>query len=292
MDAPSNDPLFQRLQELQWPSLAHDHPRPSVGQLWRAFWSVGDRPVACTVVVVADAESGSRVVDVVPATDDAIGDDRSVKVTTSHGMTISAWTGLRRQIYKFTLEHRLDDITADSVANLYAVLSGTSSGAWTPIVAVLDDRTLEHADLADRVSALADADWVPSVSAGRTVGDLATEAGVDNAAIAAALGVTPGDARRIRQGGRVPTADEIRILTGLLGSAPTTAASFDPGLVADLDEPEFRPLLMRRASASFGGDEVAARVDLAGELMATSFRNREPGATNWRQAIRDALAED
>ena len=292
MDTPSTDPLLRRLQREQWPELALDHPTLAVGQLWRAYWS-GDRakPVACTVIVVA-AAPGARVVDVVPTTDDEIGDDRAVRVTTTNGMTVSAWTGLRQQIYKFTLEHRLDDLTADSATTLLAVLNGTMPGEWTPILDVLDDRTLERADLVDRLTSLAAADWVPSVSAGRTVGDLAAESGADNAAIAAALGISPGDARRLRQGGRPPTADEIEILTGVLGSAPAATAAFDGDLVADLDEPEFRPYLMRRASARFGDDEAAARVELAGELMAASFRTREPGRPDWKQAIRDALAQD
>jgi hypothetical protein len=292
MDTPATDPLLHRLQQQQWPELALDHPAPAVGQLWRASWSADTRPFACTVAVVVDVAPGARLVEVVPTTDDEIGDDGAVKVTTTNGMSISAWTGMRQQIYKFTLEHRLDDITADSVSKLFSVMNGTIPGDWTPILDVLDDRTVERADLADRLAALADADWVPLVSAGRTVGDLATDAGVDNATIAATLDITPGDARRLRQGGRPPTADEIRILTGVLGSEPASTAAFDPDLVADLDEPEFRPQLMRRASTRFGDDEAAARVELAGELMATSFRHREPGGPNWKQVIRDALVED
>lgn len=289
---PSIDPLLQRLRQQQWPEVAHDNPTPSVGQLWRAFWSTGARSVACTVVVVADATPGTRLVDVVPTTDDEIGDDRAVKVTTANEMTISAWTGLRRPIYKFTLDHRLTDVAADSITKLFSVMNGPTRGDWTPIVDVLDDRTLERADLADRLTALADVDWVPTRTVGRTVGKLAIEIGVENATIAAALGISPGDARRLRQGGRPPTAEEIRILTVVLGSAPVATAAFDPELVAALDEPGFRQQLVRRASTRFGDDEVAARVELAGELMAMSFRHRDPGATNWKEAIRDALAED
>lgn len=290
---PSTDPLLHRLLQQQWPELALDHPTPAVGQLWRASWTAGSAsPVACTVVVVADAGAGTRSVDVVPATDAEIGDDGSVKVTTNKGMSISAWAGLRREIYKFTLEHRLDDITTASVSRLFAVIEGATPGDWTPIVDMLDDRTLERADLADRLAALAHADWVPTASERKTVGALASKAGVDNASIANALGISPGEARRLRQGGRPPTEEEIRILTKLLGSAPAATAAFDPDLVADLDDPEFRPQLMRRAATRFDDDEAAARVDLAGALMATSFRNREPGAPSWKQAIRDALAQD
>jgi hypothetical protein len=241
---------------------------------------------------MTDSDFGDREVNVVPVSVHDAGDDKSVVVETTNAFAATAWAGLRAAIYKFTLDHRIGDLSDASLNRLRAVADEEEAGDSTPIVDVLDDRVLERADLQDRLEFLASADWVArGESEGRSVEDLAAASGVTNAQIASALGVTPGDAQRIRRGQRLAKPEEMRALTELFGEEPRAAVNVDPRLLAQMDEPEMRPLLEEHA-ARHGGDPVATRREVAERVMATQFRQQESGEPNWRQAILDALAED
>jgi len=293
MSMPIDDSLLRRLRKQASPAPALDHPSPAAGQLWRAYWRTSNQETACLVLVVKDAPIGVRNVDVVPVSEASVGDDSAVAIETDNGFKASAWTGIGRRIYKFTLDLRVGDLTAASADRLRAVLGGDDAGDWSPIFNVLDDRSLERADLQDRLEALASADWTRTHDDARaTVDELATAAGVNNSAIAEALHITPGDAQRLRRGLRLPRQDELSPLIDLLGAAPAVSMSFDEILLAELDEPELRPLLRQRAEEKHHGDEIAARRQIAERVMATSFRQQASGARNWKQAILDALAED
>lgn len=283
----STDPLLQRLQGLSWPQALLDTPHPQRGDVWRAYWPATGDPVACTVVVTADAEG--RGVEVAPVDSDPISDETGVTLTATNGMELTVWTGLRGRIYKCTLHQRLTTLDPDAQRHLAAVATGDTSAEWAPIVSDLDDRSLVRADLADRIQALADADWLPIVTTGHTLRELAAEANLDASFLAKHLSISPGDARRLLQGKRLPDARERELLTEVLGIRPDDNLVLDEDLVVELDEPEHRPGLHRRAVTEHGGDEVAARIDVAESLMATAFRHFEPGQTDWKTAIRDAL---
>lgn len=288
-----DDNLLNRLRELPTTAPAADHPAPVAGQLWRAEWHSGSDEAACLVVVMVDCSYGEREVDVVPVSVHDAGDDKCTVVDTTNGFSATAWAGLRRHIYKFTLGHRIGDLSEASENHLRTVASGNARSDWPPIVDVLDDRVLERADLQDRLEFLSSADWAAATdSSGRSVDDLATAAGVSNTDIATALGIAPGDAQRLRKGGRAARPEEVAALTNLLGEAPRTEISFDAALLAQMDEPELRPRLDAHAADRYGSDPIATRRHVAERVMATQFRQQEPGAPNWKQAILDALAED
>ncbi len=283
----ATDPLLRRLMGLTWPTPALDHPDPAPGQLWRAEWA----GVACLVVIVEPHHG--RTVSVVAAIADRVGDDTAVVAVTRHGLAPSVWTGVSAAIKMFTLEHRITDLTGDSFAGVTDVLAGRRRGEWAAITSDLDDRILVRADLRERLRALADAEWQPAGAGDApTVGELAAAAGLQASSVADALGVAPGDARRLLQGRREPSPDELSALSDLLGSMPATGAAFDDDLVADLDLPEFRPPLSVLATNEYGGDELAARRAFAGRMMALAVRHREPGRRNWVALIRETLRED
>lgn len=279
------DPLLDRLRRLAWPESARDHPEPEPGQLWRAAW----REVACLVVTIEPARG--RNVAVAPATVDDAGDDRTVVAETPTGFSPFVWAGLSAEIKLFTLEHRIADLTPDSLAAVLDAVAGTAPQRWAPIRDVLDDRALIRAELSDAVAALVQAEWLRAVAdpiSPPTSGDTVPPP----SQVARILDITPGDARRLLQGLREPTPAEAERLTALLGAPPSIGATFDEELTREMDTPEFRPAILHRADVDHAGDEAAARRALAGEMMAMAARQREPGRRNWKALLRDALQPD
>ena len=281
------DPFLQRLSELNWPMVALDRPEPALGQLWRAEWA----GTACLVVV--SGERVGRLVPVMVATADQIGDERALVAESVNGMMTSVWGGVTSSIKMFTLEYRITDLTSGSFEMLMAVADSQQQGDWAPISSDLDDRVLIQTDLSERLQLLSEAEWIPVASEGQTsIAELAESVGIRASQVADHLGVAPGDARRLLRGQREPSADEIRDLTVLLGTVPKVSVQFDESLVAGLDLPEFRPRLQRAARDEHQGDEVAARRALAGHMEALAARHRDPGSRNWVSLIREVLNED
>ena len=281
------DPFLQRLSELSWPVVALDRPDPAPGQLWRAEWG----GTACPVVVTGEREG--RVVPVTAATADRIGDERGLVAESVNEMMMSVWGGVASYIKMFTLEYRITDLTSNSFDRLLAVADGQQQGDWAPISSDLDDRVLIRTDLSERLQFLSEAEWLPMASMEqRTIAELAEAAGIRTSQIADHLGITPGDARRLIRGQREPSADEIRVLSDLLGSVPEVSLQFDEDLVVSLDLPEFRPRLYIAARGEHRGDEVSARRALAGQMEALAARHRDRGPRNWVSLIREALRED
>ena len=283
----ATDPLLWRLNELSWPTLALDCPEPTPGQLWRAEWE----RAACLVVI--SGKRAGRIVPVMAATSDHIGDERAIVASAENGMTPSIWGGVSDSIKTFTLEHRITNLTSESLDTLTAVVAGQQHGDWAPISSNLDDRVLTRADLTERLQDLAKAEWLLTASEGApTLAQLASDAGLRPSQIAERLGVTPGAARRLLQGQREPSSDEVRVLSELLNSVPDASVQFDNDLVASLDLPEFRPRLRLIASEEHDGDEAAARRASAGRVTAMAARHRERGSRNWAALIRQALHAD
>ena len=281
------DPLLRRLSELRWPEVALDQPDPVPGQLWRAEWG----GTAC-LVVVSGIRVG-RVVPVIAAIADQAGDERSLVVRSVNGMKLSVWSGVASSIKMFTLECRITDLITESFDTLLAVAAGRQQGDWAPITSDLDDRVLIQTELAEGLRLLSEAEWLPTRSKETgTIAELAEGAGIRASQIADHLGITPGDARRLIRGQREPSADEIRVLSDLLGSAPQVSLQFDDDLVVSLDLPEFRPRLHLAARGEHRGDEVSARRALAGQTTALAARHRDRGPRNWVSLIREALRED
>lgn len=280
------DPLLDRLRRLPWPEPARDQPEPEAGQLWRAVW----QHFTCLVVTLEPARD--RKVAVAPATVDDAGDDRTVMAETSAGFSPLVWAGLSAGIKLFTLEHRIADLTPESLAAVLDAVAGKAPPRWAPIEDVLDDRALIRAELIDGLQALVDAEWLrplahpisPPIASASTV--------PAPSQVARILGITPGDARRLLQGLREPTPAEAERLTALLGAPPSMGAAFDEDLIVDMDSPEFRPMILHRADQDRAGDEAAARRALAGEMMAMAARQRGPGRRNWKALLRDALRSD
>ena len=281
------DPLLQRLNELSWPTVVLDQPEPVPGQLWRAEWG----GTACLVVV--SGKGFGRILPVMAATSDHVGDEKTIVVETRNGMTLSVWTGVASAIKTFTLDHRIADLTSSSFDLVARVAEGAQHGGWAPITNNLDDRVLVRTDLAEKLGFLSEIEWIPTSSGETpTLAGLAKEAGLKPSQIAARLNITSGNARRLVQGKREPSDEEAHILTEILGSPPRAVVQFDEGLVGELDQPGFRPPLRVIARRTHGGDEAAARSAFAGQMMSLAARHREGKPRNWAVLISEQLRED
>ena len=279
------DFLLHRLNKMSWPTPALDQPEPALGQLWRAEWD----GAACLALIFG--ERRGRTVPVLAATSDHIGDEQAIVAIAENGMEPAVWAGVAAPIMTFTLEHRITDLTRQSLEKLRAVAAEQQAGDWAPITSDLDDRVLVRADLTERIRNLSEAEWLPTADSGPTLAELATDAGVTTSQVVEHLGITPGAARRLLLGQQEPSSDQARALADLLGSTPNTALRFDDDLVADLDLPEFRPRLRQIAAERHLDDEIAARRDFAGQMMALAARPRERGSLTWGALIREKLRE-
>ena len=281
------DPLMRSLNAMDWPAPAMDCPVPQRGQLWRAAWD----DVAALVVIAGSADV--RTIPVVIATADQVGDESTVAVTTENNMQVAVWTGLHAEIMMFTLDHRIGDLTASSLAAVTAAEAGTHLSEWAPITSDLDDRTLVRLALEERLQAFADADWVPDIAEDSvSLAQLADDAGVPASEIAAHLNVAPGAARRLLQGRAELTEDQRGALTELIGPVPESNLRIDDDLAAAIDSPENRPRLQLIAIRDHDGDEVAARIDGAQRVMGMAARQSSKGERNWAELTRLALDED
>ena len=277
------DSLLGRLSGLTWPTPTLDQPEPARGQLWRAEWDCK----ACLVVIFG--ERLGRTVPALAATSDHVGDERAIVAEAENGMQPAVWAGIAAPIMTFTLEHRVTDLTGQTLERLAAVAAGEEAGDWAPITSDLDDRVLVRAELTERLRNISEAEWLPETSDGRPLDELASEAGVTTSHVAEHLGITPGAARRLLLGQQEPTSDQAQAIKELLGSASSTALRFDEGLVADLDLPEFRSGLRQIAAERHQGDEITARREFAGQMMALAARPRERGSLTWAALIRERL---
>ena len=146
------DRLLRRLRAMDWPVPRQDRPHPAAGQIWR---------IACEgaagLVVVADAATAEgKIVPVMAAAAESdAGDDRAVAVETGNGMRAAVWTALRVEIPASVLDHRVDDLTPESLDAVRAVASGRRQGDWAPISSILDDRVLIRLDLQEKIERFA-----------------------------------------------------------------------------------------------------------------------------------------
>ena len=131
------DPLLQRLNELSWPTVVLDQPEPVSGQLWRAEWD----GTACLVVV--SGKRVGRILPVMAATSDHVGDEKTIVVETRNGMTLSVWTGVARTIKTFTLDHRIADLTSSS----FDLITRVAEGARSTVVGLRSPTTSTTASL-------------------------------------------------------------------------------------------------------------------------------------------------
>jgi len=161
------DPLADRLRQLTWPDVTMDRPEPSLGQLWRAAWA----DVACLVVVIEPP--AGRTVRAAAASANLIGDDSTVVALTTGEMPVTVWADVTGSVKTCTLEHRVTDLTHNSLIELGAAVSGHRPRRWPAIHDDLDDRAVLRAGLQGRITALADAEWRPTAREGPTLAELA-----------------------------------------------------------------------------------------------------------------------
>ena len=141
--------LLKRLRNMHWPVPQADHPVPQAGQLWR----VACNGSAGLVVVVGSVVEGKAPVVVAAA--NHVGDDRTVDAQTDNGMRASVWAALRSDITVSVLDHRIGDLTPESLAAVTAVAEGLRVGDWAPISSILDDRFLIRLDLEAKIEGFA-----------------------------------------------------------------------------------------------------------------------------------------
>jgi hypothetical protein len=281
----TNDPLLQRLSGLAWPRPSMDHPDPSAGQLWRAEW----RDIVCLVVVLAGPVG--REVAVAAAIAEEVGDEASLPATTESGLIPVVWCAVAKSIKVVTLEHRLADLTADGRDAVQQAVAGRSPHRWARISSPLDDRAVVRAELTDALEQLAAAEWAPQADGG-SLAHQAEAAGVGVSEVRRRLGIAPGDARNLLQGGRSPRLEELAPLTELLGAPPEGGVSYDPELVHDLELPRFRARLEQRAAATGETDPVALRRAFAEELLPMAARMRGQARRDWKAIIAEVLSAD
>ena len=131
---------MQRLNAMNWPAPAMDRPDPQRGQLWRAT-----RAGSAGLVVVTGRAADGKV-PVMAATADQAGDEKSVAVSTTNGMQVTVWAGLRGEIPTTVLDHRIGDLTPEAFAAVTDTAAGRQIGEWAPITNILDDRVLIRLD--------------------------------------------------------------------------------------------------------------------------------------------------
>ena len=187
----TTDPLLERLSGLPWPHPRCDQPELAVGQLWRGSWG----PTTCLIVVLETPQD--RYVLVAAASSEPFGDEHSLTVQTDVDLMPVAWGSVTASIKLFTLEHRLGDLTTESLGHLrQTVANHGTSPHWPRISSPLDDRILERAELEDSLLRLAEAEWAPQASV-RSLADQATAAGIDVVDVRKALNIPPGEARNL-----------------------------------------------------------------------------------------------
>ena len=146
------DRPLSRLRAMDWPVPLQDRPLPDAGQLWR----IAREGAAGLVVVVAGRAAGEQTVAVTAAAAECeVGDDLTVAAETANGMEIAVWTALRAEIPTSALDHRVDDLTTESLDAVRAVVSGRQAGDWAPISSILDDRLLIRLDLQENIGRFA-----------------------------------------------------------------------------------------------------------------------------------------
>ena len=281
------DPLMRRLSAMDWPTPSMDRPSPERGQLWRAAWEG-----SAGLVVISSSAVGRRV-PVMVATADRVGDERTVAVTTVNGMQVAVWVGISAEIMMFTLDHRLGDLTAESLAAVAATSEGSRLSEWAPITSVLDDRVLIRLGLQAQLREFASVEWIPAVDEGSVpMAQQAEASGVTASQIAARLEIAPGAARRLLEGRAELTDDQRSVLSELMGPVPESSLRINDGLAAALDRPDNRPRLKLIADKDHDGDETAARRSYAERTMALAARHRRTGEHNWAELAAQALVDE
>jgi hypothetical protein len=230
-----------------------------------------------------------RYVLVAAASPEPFGDERTLIAQTDVDVMPVVWGSVTASIKLFTLEHRIGDLTTYALAELQqTVFEHRAPQHWPNISNILDDRVLERSQLQDSLLQLTQAEWAPQ-STGHSLADQATAAGVEVVDVRKALNIPPGDARNLLMGHRSLRPNEFAPLTRLLGASPEDATSYDDQLVRDLELPQFRARLERRAAVRGMTDPIALRRQFAEELMPVAARMRYQSQRDWKSVISDLL---
>lgn len=251
-------------------ALGASAPTPDRGQLWRAEWD----GISLTVLIV---RSRPDVLEVVGVTDAAAADPSCVPVRgdlLGYGAAAVAHdvTSLPMRV----LDLFLGQVPTETLENVTAALAGGAM-SFDAIVDSSDERERALDAARAALNMLQNASWIPLDATGDAIDDVKMLWPAPPV-LATALGVLPGDARRIMQGQQPLTDDQRRRLSELAGR-PIGSTRPDEDLLWALDHPSVRPLWRARAAAAGRGDDAAFRWETYHDLnFSLAARNTSGGA--------------
>lgn len=229
-------------------TVAAESQAPRSGQVWRVRWQ-GTAELVAVVSVRDDANE----VDIAPVLDSSIAVPGRIRIE-ELGSGVAVWP------VRTTLPMRVFDRFVDELAPETYHAVGTAAPGAVEIADVFAPGALDAADLLDRLEFLAAATWIPTTADPPAHPQL-VESFATPSALAAALGVSAGEARRILGGQRALTADERHHLQRFVPGI-SAASAVDPHIVWAMDRPEVRPLWEAAATAAGTTDSPAYRLEM------------------------------
>jgi plasmid maintenance system antidote protein VapI len=270
-----------------------------VGQLWRARWEA-----VALLVLVLDVHNDA-VVAAPLSVDPPAEDEASVVLEpdlTILGQPLTVWAGLARRLPLGVLEQPLDTLRSEVVDHVRSVVAGQPAqpppgcragrriGSWSEPAADI------RAQLHDELETLAAATWVPQPAVPhRSLRDVLGDR-LDLAGLAAVLRTSLPEAIDLLKGKRPLTPAQAELLARAAGEPPETLLACTvalPGeLIAEVDQPRWRPSAQRRARRT-GQHEGQARREIAYGTFAFAARQTGPGGEpSWRDRVARFLTAD
>lgn len=279
------DDLRRRVGALPWPKPADDHPaEPATGDVWRASWA------GTSLLVLITATSGATVTGAA-VTPPETGDEQTLVLTADasplRGVPFHVWLGVRAELPIRALDERVGSVPHAFMEQVRA----DAGGDFPPITSFLDDRAGLRADLQERISALAAAEW-QSAQVGPGLRDLV---GVPPGQFAKALGILPGDATQIYERRRTLDNEAVeRVAATFNLETDAVLAATTPLIPAEIlslfDHPR-RCRLVRRRARQEGTSEVAVMHSIADPLAQMAARTTGHEQPDWEALIDSALAD-
>jgi len=258
---------------------------PAPGQIWRAM-----RDDIGVLVLLLAIEADS--VTAVPVTIESIAEAADTLLieeqSSSFGVEVTVWLGLRRDLSIGVLDRPVDDMAGPVVRRLAdrAVRpeeAPRATGAGWSDPAVSEARAVLEDDLAALVEA-------PEMNAAEAEGHVTDAIDIDALTpealdeVASRLGTSLPVVLDLIDGKRAPTPEQTAIMHQVLGAAPV-AAPPPRGLLTEFSQPRWRGLVRHRRRRDDLTD-AAARLALAYEVDAMAARQTGGQEPSWPDRIR------
>ncbi|KOG33792.1 hypothetical protein ADK34_07710 [Streptomyces viridochromogenes] len=253
-------------------------PRP--GQIWRAAWEDSIQLLLITTIgdddtVRAVPTSFERYVDSDTLLLPAQATTLEQPLALWWGMeTTLPWCVLDRQVGELT--NRPDILTSRTLAD---AIAGTKRGSGALPSAAADEY---RAVLADRLEALASAQWAPQGAGG--LSQLFRAHAITAPQLAAALNLLPPQALAVWRGQQALTADQAAALAEHLGQPAGYLLAANPALppvvVHELNRP-LRRTQIKKLAAQYDETERDGRLRAAYGIFTLAARDDDRAQPNW-----------